>query len=195
MSRKGSSTRPIGRRESEASPMKVAVSEWLATIPIVSRTPVPRVAEIERRFRFAEAADADAVDAPSAGAEVAHVGAQCLHGRGSCEHILGLQQALDLRFTHRERTEHQGTGGKSTCRPAPGSCRKAGRPRGRSSASSHGSWAGLSSSSCAGRGAGVRRLAGAVFRRIARAAGAGRFERCGRSAFRPAMAALRAPQR
>ena len=39
----GSMTRPIGRRESEASPMKVAVMGWLAIRPISSRVEVPEL--------------------------------------------------------------------------------------------------------------------------------------------------------
>ncbi len=40
---KGSVTRRIGRRESDASPMKVAVTAWLATSPISSRVEVPEL--------------------------------------------------------------------------------------------------------------------------------------------------------
>jgi hypothetical protein len=39
----GSMTRPIGRADSEASPVKVAVIGWLATRPINSRVDVPEL--------------------------------------------------------------------------------------------------------------------------------------------------------
>ncbi len=43
MRRSGSSTRPIGRRTSEASPVKVVVKAWPPAIPSVSRAPVPEL--------------------------------------------------------------------------------------------------------------------------------------------------------
>ena len=41
MRRSGSKMRPIGRRTSEASPVKVVVKAWLPASPIARRTPVP----------------------------------------------------------------------------------------------------------------------------------------------------------
>ena len=42
--RSGAATRPIGRRQSEASPVKSARIGWLATRPMSSRAEVPRIA-------------------------------------------------------------------------------------------------------------------------------------------------------
>ena len=41
MRRSGSSTRPIGRFTSEASPVKVVAKAWLPAMPSARRTPVP----------------------------------------------------------------------------------------------------------------------------------------------------------
>ena len=61
----GSITRPIGRRDSEASPVKVAVIGWLATRPISSRVEVPELPMSSACRGLEQPADADAVDAPA----------------------------------------------------------------------------------------------------------------------------------
>ena len=66
------------------------------------------VAEIERRRRLGEAADADAPHPPGPLAGALDDGAERLHGVGGADGVLALQHAGDAGFADRQRAEDQG---------------------------------------------------------------------------------------
>ncbi len=66
-----------------------------------------RVPEIEHVLGLHQPADAPADDAPDAGLIATRLGAERPHGRSAAQHVLALQQAMDLGFTHRQRPHHQ----------------------------------------------------------------------------------------
>ncbi len=67
----------------------------------------PGIAEIERRRRLGEAADADAPHPPGPLAGALDERAERLHGVGGADGVLALQHAGDAGFAHRQRAEDQ----------------------------------------------------------------------------------------
>ena len=104
----GSRIRCIGRLRRLASPSKVAVMGQPATAPMTRRQPVPELPKSSTPSRRAEAADADAVDAPGALAGPLDRGAQRPHGLGGVDHVLAFEQPGDAGLADRERAEDQG---------------------------------------------------------------------------------------
>src|SRR5262245_4858154 len=66
------------------------------------------IAEVEGAIGLAQAADADAVNAPSAFAGALDRGAQRPHGLCGVDDVLALEQPGDARLADRERAEDQG---------------------------------------------------------------------------------------
>ncbi len=67
-----------------------------------------RIAEIERRRRAHEAADADAMDAPDTVVAALQPGAERAHHVGGVQHVLAFQQAGDRGLAHGERPQDEG---------------------------------------------------------------------------------------
>src|SRR5262249_48774817 len=66
------------------------------------------IAEIEHAMRFAEAADADAVNAPLAFGHALDLGAQRAHRLAGVDHVLAFEQPGYAGFPDRERAEDEG---------------------------------------------------------------------------------------
>src|SRR5262245_17394337 len=66
------------------------------------------IAEIEHAMRFAEAADADAVNAPCACGHALDLGAQRAHRLAGVDHVLAFEQPGYAGFPDRERAEDEG---------------------------------------------------------------------------------------
>ncbi len=69
----------------------------------------PGIAEIEQILRLGKPSDPDAVHSPPAIVGWHGMRAERIYGCGGRQHILTLEQARDLRPTHRQRTQHQRT--------------------------------------------------------------------------------------
>ena len=65
------------------------------------------IAEIEHVGRLAKPADADAMDAPFALALARDIGAEPAHRFGGVEHVIGFEQAGDLRLAHGEGAQDE----------------------------------------------------------------------------------------
>ena len=66
-----------------------------------------RIAEIERRGRFAKAADADAVNTPTAFAGPLDLGAQGAHRLAGVDDVFTFKQAGNAGFANRERSDDE----------------------------------------------------------------------------------------
>ena len=65
------------------------------------------IAHIQHILGLAERANTAADDAPNAGILALCLGPQRPHGCGAAQHIFAFQQAVNLRFAHGERADHQ----------------------------------------------------------------------------------------
>ncbi len=66
------------------------------------------VAEIQRRIRRFEAADADAADRPAPFSGALDLCPQCRHGLGGIENVLAFQKPRNPGLSHRQRAQNQG---------------------------------------------------------------------------------------
>ena len=85
------------------------------------------IAEVEHIGGLAEAPDAAPDHPPDALLVAPGLGPQRPHGRGAAQHILALEQAVDLALAHRESAHHEGAvGDRFVARHAGGSGERAG---------------------------------------------------------------------
>ena len=102
----GLSTRPIGRRDSEASPVMRTVMSWPAITPIISRAPVPALPK-SRSPAGAASPPTPRPRTSQASPALRDRAAQRLQGLGRVQDVLALEQAGDARAAGRQRPEHE----------------------------------------------------------------------------------------
>ncbi len=102
----GASTRPIGRRESEASPVIVTVMSCPAITPIMSRVPVPELPKSIGAAGLGQSARAAPQHLPDI-ADLRRGRAERGDGLRRIDDVLGLEQPADARPPGGERPEHQ----------------------------------------------------------------------------------------
>ena len=102
----GSSTRPMGRRESDASPTNRTRISWPAITPIISRMPVP---ELPKSISPAGSARPPTPRPRTSqiAPDLAHRAAQRLQRLGGIEDVLALKQAGYAGAAGGQRPEHQ----------------------------------------------------------------------------------------
>ena len=115
----------------DSSPVNTAVIGVVAIAPITKREPVPELPKSSASVRCGKAADADTVDLPGASAFAHDFGPEGPHGLGGVQHILGLQQAGNAGFAHRQRAQNERRDARWICRPAPPRAHAKGRRGGR----------------------------------------------------------------
>ena len=122
--------RPIGRRTSEASPVKVVAKAWLPATPERQAHTGAGIAVVDDALGLEQAADAEAGDPPVAAAGRGDRGAEGAHGGGGGEHVLAFEQALDRGLADGQRPQHQGAvRDRLVAGRAHGAGQRAGSPR------------------------------------------------------------------
>ena len=107
MSLRGSRMRRIGRLRSEASPSNVAVIPWTPTTPIISRQPVPALPKSNASRGAKIAPIPGPPNSPCAGSDTLGDRAQSLASLAGPEHIVALEQSLNLRLAAGKETKQK----------------------------------------------------------------------------------------